>query len=518
MDLLKSILLCAIFILYGIVFNQVALATGAYTATIHKEKYPEYPTIQYGTGEKAQQIKRGEYLVKMGDCIACHTAPKGGKPFAGGYPVKTPFGTIYTPNITPDKKMGIGNWSDADFIKAMRQGISPTGHYYYPAFPFPYFNKVTTKDLLAIRAYLNAIPPVQQVNKKTDLTFPFNWRFLQLGWRMMFFQFQKTGPYKPNPNKSAAWNRGNYLVNGLGHCGMCHTPSYYLLSKKYPLGAPIKKYALAGTMVDGFYAPNITSTLLKNTPLEEFANVFLKDRLIGGGEVQGPMKEANHDSLKYLTMDDIKAIDTYLLSVKSEVPPKPSHSHQSGLAQGKDTYNTYCTGCHTTGAGGAPKIGDAAAWKPLLKQGMNTLYKNAINGIRGMPPKGTCTSCTNQDIQYAVNYIVSTVKPGAAKATTKPKPKPIKKLTMDDGKKLYEQHCASCHNPGTAADAPKLGDEKTWKPIIAQGVDVVIMHTIKGYGQMAPRGGCKKCDDAEIKAAVKYMLQRSQTGKDYSLW
>ena len=409
MDFFKfPIVLCTVLMLSSVVFGKTAVSA---------ETYPEYPVIHYGTGEKAKQLHRGEYLVKMGDCIACHTAPNGGKSFAGGYPVKTPFGTIYTPNITPDQEMGIGNWSNADFIKAMRQGISPAGHYDYPAFPFPYFNKVTPSDLLAMRAYLNAIPAEKQINPKTNMMFPFNWRFLQLGWRMMFFQFQKTGPYQPNHKQSALWNRGQYLVKGLGHCDMCHTPSYYLLSKKYLLGAPMNKYAFTGGMVDGFFAPNITGTLLNHASLQEFADVFLKDQMIGGGEVQGPMKEANHDSLRYLTMNDIKAIRTYLISVKSKTPPKP-RANASGLAQGKDTYNTYCTGCHTTGAGGAPKLGDATAWQPLLKQGIKTLYDNAIKGIGGMPPKGTCINCTDQEIQNAVTYLVNAVQSGSPKPLT----------------------------------------------------------------------------------------------------
>ncbi len=509
-------------LIIGITASTITLAAPSdnFTQTVHKDGYPTYPTVNYGTGAKAEQLKRGEYLVKLGDCIACHTAPNGGKTFAGGYPVETPFGTIYTPNITPDKETGIGNWTQADFDKAVTEGISPQGHYYYPAFPFYFFNILTPQDLKDMKAYLDVIPAVHQENKKSDLSFPFNWRFLQLGWRMMFFTFQKPGPYQPDPKQSALWNRGNYLVNGLGHCGMCHTPSYYLFSKKYPLAVPMRKYDFTGDMVQGFYAPNITSTLLKDTPVQELADVFLKDRLIGGGEVQGPMKEANHDSLKYLTMEDIKAIDTYLVSVKSKTPPVPSHTHKSGLDQGSGTYEKYCAGCHATGAGGAPKVGDSAAWEPRLKLGLNALYKNAINGIGGMPAKGTCMSCTTQDIQYAVNYMVNQSKPGAVGEQTQTTTvKALPKLTMQDGKKIYGTHCAECHAPGTKApNSPIVGNQQQWAPIIAKGMDVVILNAIQGYGKMAPRGGCTTCTDAEIKAAVKYMVQNSQTGKDYSLW
>jgi cytochrome c5 len=512
----NNFFLCSIFALALSSLSHSAFATDAYSQTTQGGAYPSYPTINYGTGANAEQLKRGEYLTKLGDCIACHTT-QNGKPFAGGYPIDTPFGTIYTPNLTADKETGIGSWSEKDFIRAMRDGISPHGQYYYPAFPYLFFNIVSDEDLLAIRAYLQAVPAVHQMNKKNSMMFPFNWRFLQLGWRIMFFDMQKTGPFTPNPKQSVAWNRGNYLVNGLGHCGMCHTPSYFLLSEKYSLAAPIRKYDFTGNMVQGFYAPNITSTLLRNVTTDEFSRVFLQDRLIGGGSVEGPMKDANHDSLKYLTMDDIKAIDTYLVSVVSQTPPKRTSS-TSGSTQGQDIYEKYCTGCHTTGAGGAPKIGDATAWAPRIKQGLNVMYKNAINGIRGMPPKGTCISCTNQEIQDAVNYIVDQSGSSAGTETTTTA-KAIPKLTMADGKRIYEKYCAICHAPGTHyLNAPKVGDQQTWAPLIKEGVDIAILRTIQGYGNMSPRGGCSQCNDAEIKAAVLYMIQNSQTGKDYNLW
>lgn len=506
--------LCSIFALSAVSANALPNQS---PHPMHAEQYPTYPSINYGTGAQAKQLKRGEYLTKLGDCIACHTTP-GGKAFAGGLAIGTPFGTIYTPNITADKETGLGKWSEKDFIRAMRDGVSHQGKYYYPAFPYLYFNLVTDEDLHDIWMYLQAVPAINQPSKKIELIFPFNWRFLQLGWRILFFETQKTGPYKPNPQQSALWNRGNYLVNGLGHCGMCHTPSYYLISSQYTLGAPIRKYNFTGNMVQGYYAPDITSNLLKNVSVNDFAKVFYNDQLIGGGAVQGPMKEANQDSLKYLTMDDVKAIHVYLSSVVSKTPPKTVTSGSSGLSQGKDIYDKYCTGCHTTGAGGAPKIGDHADWAPRLKQGMPVLYKNAIDGIRGMPPKGSCMNCTHQEIQEAVDYIAS--ESGSSKSTqTMSTAKAIPKLTVADGKRIYEKYCAICHAPNAHyLNAPVLGDRAAWEPIIKHGVDIAILHTIQGYGNMPARGACTQCNDAEIKAAVLYMIQNSQTGKDYNLW
>lgn len=496
----------------GLFFTRLGYAQSVQMNS-HEESIA-YPVVSTQSPKKLEQLKRGEYLTKIGDCIACHTAPQNGKPFAGGYAIKTPFGTIYSPNITPDPVTGIGKWSEQDFMRAMRHGISPTGEYYYPAFPFFYFSLLNDQDLKDIKAYLDAIPPVRQPNRPNTISFPFNWRFLQLGWRVLFFH--PKGVFQPDPQKSLDWNRGNYLVNGLGHCAMCHTPSYYLLKKEYSLAAPIARYNFTGSMIDNFYAPDITNTLLQHTSVQEFADVFLKNRLIGGGMVKGPMKEANLNSLKYLTMEDIRAVAIYLKSVKNSPPKKPKTTATQGGA-GQAIYEQYCAVCHTTGAGSAPKLSDSPAWAPRIKTGVPTLYHNAIHGLNGMPPKGMCLTCSDEDIQKAVNYIVSqtqTNTPGnTASVTTH------LVLTMEDGKKIYNKYCAACHAPSSSyPNAPRFGDQKTWAPLISQGMDILIQHTIDGYKTMAPRGACPTCSDAEIKAAVKYLVQHSQTGKDFSLW
>src|SRR5258707_10110255 len=174
------------------------------------------------TGPKTRDaalLAKGEYLARAGDCIACHTAREG-KTFAGGLPMKTPFGTLYTSNITPDPQTGIGTWTSDQFFNMMHNGRFPDGGLVYPAMPFGSYTKVTREDSDAIYAYLRSIPAVKQPNKPHDLRFPFNNRSLILGWRTLFFN---EGVYKPDQTKSAEWNRGAYLVEGLGHCGMCHT-------------------------------------------------------------------------------------------------------------------------------------------------------------------------------------------------------------------------------------------------------------------------------------------------------
>lgn len=164
-------------------------------------------------------VAKGEYLARAGDCIACHTTP-GDKLFAGGRAMLTPFGTLYTSNITPDPETGIGKWTSDQFYGAMHTGRFPDGGLMYPAMPFGSYTKVTRADSDAIFAYLRTIPPVHRVNRPHDLDFPYNNRSLILGWRTLYFN---EGTYQPDPSKSADWNRGAYLVEGLGHCAMCHT-------------------------------------------------------------------------------------------------------------------------------------------------------------------------------------------------------------------------------------------------------------------------------------------------------
>lgn len=472
--------------------------------------FPDYPHSNLH-GRNPATIKRGEYLVKAGDCIACHTNTlEKGRAFAGGLPMQTPFGTIYSPNITPDKQTGIGNWTDEQFIKAMREGISPEGHYYYPAFPYLYFNKITTDDLKAIKAYLDSIPAIHQPNHPANMVWPFSWRFLQLGWRLLFFHPANNGAYVADTKLSPAWNRGAYLVEGLGHCAMCHTPSYFLLNKNFPLGAPIRKYDLTGAQVQGYLAPNITSSNLGAIPEKEIIKVFTEDSLIGGGKVEGPMLEANHNSLRHLSEPDLLAIATYLKSVHSTLPPKPS-----GKGLGKAIYDNYCSGCHATGGGGAPRYGDVGSWTPIVLKGMGVVYNNAIHGIAGMPAKGTCLSCSDDEIKQAVNYMVAAVTDAHGKLLVAPQ-KP-KRLTLEDGKHIYEKNCSTCHNSGID-HAPKLGDQSAWKPMVEAGFLETYENVATGKKGHVPRGSCVKCTDAELIAAVKYMMQVSAPSQDYNLW
>src|SRR5947207_5019171 len=194
-------------------------------------------------------VARGEYLVRAGGCFSCHTAP-GGEALAGGRALATPFGTFYSPNITPDPDTGIGRWTDAQFLRALREGVRPDGANYFPVFPYPSFTGITDSDALAIKAYLFSVPAVRQDNRPHDVAFPFSWRVLQTGWKLLFFT---PGPFQLAAERSTAYNRGAYLATALAHCGERHTPRNFL-------GATRSGDRLSGPSggPDGQLVPHIT--------------------------------------------------------------------------------------------------------------------------------------------------------------------------------------------------------------------------------------------------------------------
>lgn len=472
--------------------------------------YPTYPKINYGTGDQAKMIKRGEYLVKVGDCISCHTVTPGGKNFAGTLPFKTPFGTFYSPNITPDKETGIGKWSFADFKRAMHDGKNPQGKNYFPVFPYIYFSKINDNDLRAIWAYLQKVPVVNQKNKENDVPFPFSWRFGQYGWKMLFF-YPHDDPFKYDASESKQWNRGRYLVDGLGHCSMCHTPLNFL-------GAPKRSYYLTGTFIGGFWAANITGQGLEEGNRYQVADVFKDHELLNNaGSVMGPMAEVVHNSLARISNEDRLAIATYLKSVKSKQPLGLTALYkQPTLARGRIVYQRACVVCHQNGEEGAPVIGNAGGWFERAKKGKKTLYQHTIYGYNLMPIKGGCVTCSFEDVEAGVDYLLEkslthAQKLQLAEGTAKLKPPKV------SGKAIYDRSCASCHNEGKHG-APKIGDKRVWSTLIEKNMDTLIESAIK-----PPHGGslklsCRHCSTSDVIAAIKYMVKESKTKGDYSLW
>jgi len=264
-------------------------------------------------------LERGEYLVRAGGCFSCHTVP-GGQKLAGGRALATPFGTFYTPNITPDPATGIGRWTDAQFLDALRQGISPEGTNYFPVFPYTSFTGITDSDALAIKAYLFSLPAVQQENRRHDVPFPFSWRLLQSCWKLLFFS---QGPFQSKPDRSAAYNRGAYLVTALAHCSECHTP-------RNVLGAGRSGHWLAGTPdgPDGQLVPNITpdpATGIGKWDKDDLVELLKTGTTPEQSRVKGAMREVVEDGLKYLSEADLREIADYLFAqpaIVHEVAPR----------------------------------------------------------------------------------------------------------------------------------------------------------------------------------------------------
>jgi len=329
-------------------------------------------------------VAKGEYLARAGDCIACHTNP-GGSLFAGGFPMATPFGTIYSSNITPDPKTGIGSWTVNDFYGAMHTGRFPDGGLIYPAMPFASYTKVTREDSDAIFAYLRSVPPVHQPNRANDLRFPFNNRQLIRGWRTLFFT---EGEYQPDPANSAEWNRGAYLVEGLGHCAMCHSPINRL-------GGSSESKAFEGGLIpmQNWYAPSLTSD--KEAGLGEWSIEEIVDLLRNGvshrGAVYGPMAEVTYHSLQYLNDADVRAMAVYLKSLGQGNPLTPEVSGipapESSLLMsfGQTVYATHCAICHAADGRGMPPEYPPLAGNPSIQM------ESSVNPVRmvlngGFPP------------------------------------------------------------------------------------------------------------------------------------
>jgi len=268
----------------------------------------------FGAALAAGSAERGKTVYDAGGCFACHTDVKGNGPaLAGGPALKTPFGTFYAPNISPDPAHGIGSWTDEQFLRAMRDGIGPKGQYYYPVFPYTAYTKASEQDLLDLKAYLMTLAPVAKPSRPHEVGFPFSVRLALLPWRWINFS---SGPWRPDPAKDAVWNRGAYLVEALGHCGECHTP-------RDATGGLDRSRWLAGSRdgPPGEVGSNLTphSTGLAEWSESDIA-VTLDSGLTLDGVVAGSMAEVVRFSTSRLSAEDRRAIARYLKSL----PPLPT--------------------------------------------------------------------------------------------------------------------------------------------------------------------------------------------------
>jgi mono/diheme cytochrome c family protein len=299
----------------------------------------------------ASLIERGQYLTRAADCAACHTKD-GGEPFAGGRPFVLPFGTLYSTNITPDKQTGIGEYSDADFLRAVHNGIGRDGTRLYPAMPYASYTYMTDADALAIKAYLFSLQPIAAPRPTNTLSFPFNQRWAMGMWSAMFNPDKR---FQSNSERSAEWNRGAYLAEAMAHCGECHTPRNVAFSLD-------NRHKFAGAKQAGWMAYNISSdkeTGIGDWKPEEIASYLGKGHSAGRGTADGPMGEAVEFSLRYLTPGDIAALAAYVATVPAvkgtnQPPVKGSPApddHKMGVAaavdpRGKEIYEGACVSCH----------------------------------------------------------------------------------------------------------------------------------------------------------------------------
>jgi len=351
-------------------------------AALHPGALPERTTAA-AANPATQVLLRGEYLARAGDCVACHTEPNG-RPFAGGRPMPTPFGALYVPNITPDDETGIGQWSSDEFYQMMHTGVGRDGRLLYPAMPFASYTKVTREDCDAIYAYLMSVEPVRQPNRPHELRFPYNRRDLLAGWRALYF---KEGEYVPDPKRSAQWNRGAYLVEGLGHCSMCHTAIN-------PLGGSIEARAFEGGMIpnQNWYAPSLTSNReagLGDWTLKDIADL-LQVGISHRATVYGPMAEVVYNSLQYLTDEDVEAMAVYLKSLpqrETELPPTSRERlvRPEVMETGRKIYEAQCAVCHgSEGRGRPPQLPPLAANQSITMASPVNAIRMVLNG--GYPP------------------------------------------------------------------------------------------------------------------------------------
>jgi mono/diheme cytochrome c family protein len=354
----------------------------------------------------AETVARGRALTDAADCGTCHTADAS-KPFAGGKRIDTPFGGVFSANLTPDRDTGLGAWSDDDFVRALRFGVDPDGSRYYPAFPYPHFTKLIRDDMLAIRAYLATLPAVTNTPPAPQLRWPLNYRVLMRAWNFVFF---RPGIFEPDQNKTAEWNRGGYLVEGAAHCGTCHTP-------KNLFGAEKRGRKFGGSPVDGWFAPRLDGadrSGLKSWSADDIAE-YLQSGRNARSHAGGPMAEVVANSTSRMSDADVRAIAVYLKDVSPGAPePSAAPPPAAQMADGEKLYKAACIACHEADGSGAPRIypplpgnanlqsSDPASTLRIILDGAETMTTPRAPNKGSMP---AYKQWSDQQIADVTNYI-----------------------------------------------------------------------------------------------------------------
>ncbi|HEX3122284.1 MAG TPA: cytochrome c [Rhodanobacteraceae bacterium] len=396
--------------------GPLAFAAGK---TVALAAFSGHPTGVPADFSEKDNVARGRYLAQAADCEACHTANEG-KLFAGGVAFKTPFGTLYSPNITPDKETGIGAWSDAEFLKAVHEGVAADGERLYPAFPYAAYTYLTDEDVLAIKAYLFSLAPVKNAPPVADLRFPYNQRWLMAFWSGLFNPKQR---FQPVADRSPEWNRGAYLAEALAHCGDCHTPRNLLQALDNN-----KKFG--GAVADGWRAYNITSDSsagVGSWTEADLAQYLSTGHARGRGTASGPMAQAVDLSFDKLTPSDIRAIVTYLRSIPavtvsdlpaSRIEAAPANPKQGVVAEidprGKQVFEGACASCHAW-TGDSPLDSRAALTgsRAVNDPTAVNVVQMVLSGSRWQPAGSTLAmpafgaAYSDREIAAVANYVTA---------------------------------------------------------------------------------------------------------------
>jgi mono/diheme cytochrome c family protein len=389
--------------------------------------------------DDAALIARGDYLAKAADCAGCHTAPKGGAPFAGGLGLASPFGTIVSSNITSDSQYGIGAYSYEEFARTLREGVARGGKHLYPAMPYPSYSKITDDDMRALYAYfMRGVQPVHTQPPATELPFPFDQRWVLAFWNLAF---SPNNVYEPRNGRDAQWNRGAYLVQALGHCGACHTPRGPAFEER--AYSENEDVYLTGGLNDHWFAPNLTAdpgSGLGRVPAEHIAS-FLKNGHGGGLVTFGSMVQVVEDSTQYLSDADLNAIARYLKSLPAQRPSGTFEPGSLRARQGVDAMRTgavqrpgagiflsFCAKCHQADGTGKPFKYPRLAGNPaVLAADSTSLIRLLVEGGQSpdtaggpVPEKMPAFNkkLTSEEIARVLTFVRSTWGNNASPVTT----------------------------------------------------------------------------------------------------
>ncbi|MCF5052537.1 c-type cytochrome [Pseudomonas syringae] len=367
-------------------------------------------------------VARGRYVAIAGDCAACHTDPRHGKPFAGGYALETPFGKLLASNITSDKNTGIGAWTEQEFTRAVREGKGRHGENLYPAMPYNAYVKVSDQDMHDLWAYMQTVPAVNNEVVSNQLPFPFNIRLMMMGWNLLFFD---NTPFKPGADATEQINRGAYLVDGLGHCAACHTPKNFLGGDKG--GAYLQGGELAG-----WHAPEITGN--PYVGIGGWSDAQLVQYLKTGSNhvavASGPMAEAVTNSTQHMRDEDLYAIAAYLKTLPGSdtLSPRALKARTPLMQQGANVYSANCSACHNSDGKGINQLASSLADNPGIQaENAQSLITTVLEGGRGAvtltnPTSGAMPSfawkLSDQQIAAILSYIRNSWGNAAPEVTT----------------------------------------------------------------------------------------------------